>query len=58
MKYNIGEREPVCANCQHYYQHYTYYGGAYNPVNCGHCAYGRIKHRRPGESCERFLFRR
>lgn len=58
MKYNIEEREAVCANCQHYYQHYTYYDGAYNPVNCGHCAYGRIKHRRPGESCERFLFRR
>lgn len=58
MKYSIEEWEPVCANCHYYYQHHVQYDGIYVPAHCGHCACGRIKHRKPGESCERFVFRR
>lgn len=29
---------PLCANCKHFYQHYTQSGVE---VQCGHCAYPR-----------------
>ena len=58
MDIHIHESETVCATCRHYHQHYTKwpeYRDGYYPINYGHCAYPRIKERRPGcEACVRW----
>ena len=55
----IQEGEEVCANCRHYHQHYGFqpWDGKYLPLNCGHCAKPRHKHRRPGDACANFVRR-
>lgn len=54
----ISEREAVCINCKHFYQHYifTAYSG-FSPCNAGHCDYPRIKGRKPGDTCVNFCFK-
>lgn len=42
---------PFCFNCKRYFHHFNEVG---NKVNCGHCAYPRLKHREPYDTCERF----
>lgn len=54
MYWIISKAEEVCANCKHFFPHYTAVHGHRSPVNCGHCAYPRIKHRKPAQSCEHF----
>lgn len=53
----IDGADRVCANCEHFQQHYVkgnfYYGG-FAPVNSGHCCLRRPKARCPGDSCEEF----
>lgn len=55
MKIEISERETVCANCQHFYQHYIKNDGVYKACNAGHCCYPRLKNRRPGDVCEKWV---
>lgn len=58
----IGEAEEVCANCEHYVQHYmirTYplYStgiGEFMAVNDGHCVEPRVKRRKPSDTCGMF----
>ena len=55
MMYEIKEMEDVCANCQHFIQHYHKYSNFdYVAVNCGHCIYPRVKDRKPSETCDNF----
>lgn len=65
MILGIDEREEVCANCQHFIQHYVKPGryeiiaGRYEIIACnaGHCTYPRLKDRKPGETCDKFEFK-
>ena len=52
MDYKIFKEEEVCANCKHFYPHYGP-RGAY-VINCGHCCYPRLKHRKLNNTCEYF----
>lgn len=58
MILGIDEREEVCANCQHFIQHYVKPGSqVIVACNAGHCTYPRLKGRKPGETCDKFEFR-
>lgn len=58
MIYGIDEREEVCANCKHFIQHYVIVSDMGTmPCNAGHCIHPRIKVRRPGQTCEKFIFK-
>jgi hypothetical protein len=55
----IQDYEEVCANCKHYYQHYTIgkWGsmtGQLFAMNCGHCTEPRVKPKNPAGTCVRF----
>ena len=39
--------EPVCSTCLYSRQHYTFDQRKFFRVYCGHCTYGRPKHKRP-----------
>ena len=39
----------VCKNCIYYHQHYILSEERCDWVNCGHCAYPRLKHRKPND---------
>lgn len=57
--YGIEENEEVCANCEHFCQHYTekrYRDGrcGFVAVNYGHCVEPRVKERKPCDTCGRF----
>lgn len=41
----------ICANCKHYYQHYSKNG---YQLSMGHCAYPRMKQRRDYDTCDHF----
>lgn len=41
----------ACANCKHFYQHYTKCGDLFVS---GHCCYPRMKPRKVWDTCERF----
>ena len=62
MIIRINNREEVCANCEHFTQHYVMFEGfigGIGAINAGHCAYPRIKDRKPGHpACENFEVRR
>ncbi len=45
---------PMCANCEHFYQHYIKQGTDYHPLSFGHCAYPRMKDRDTFDLCEHF----
>ena len=56
MFYRIYENEAVCANCKHYRCHYVYdVILGFQMCNCGHCTLGRLKGRKPGDTCNSFL---
>jgi len=60
MTTEILEIENVCANCKHYHQHYSSGPALPSPywVNCGHCVFPRLKHRKPNcKGCEHFEVR-
>ena len=45
----------ICRNCVHYRRHYTLDKECCMAVNCGHCTYARIKHRKPDTpACDYF----
>lgn len=55
--YEIPDTEEVCANCEHYIQHYRrirdYRGvSTFSAVNAGHCTYPKVKERKPCDSCK------
>ncbi|MDO4327529.1 MAG: hypothetical protein Q4E24_16150 [bacterium] len=55
MLINITERDFVCANCQHFSQHYIKCGSSYHECYSGHCSYPRNKIREPGHpACVNF----
>lgn len=47
---------PMCKNCKHYYQHYTYFEDLkrFMPMNVGHCTEPRLKDRKPFDLCTRY----
>ena len=46
----------ICKNCTHFRQHYTVDAEHYSALNCGHCTWPRIKHRKPdSKACEHFV---
>ena len=52
MSYHIYNNEEVCANCAHFYPHYgQHVYGHMQTINCGHCPYPRMKHRKPSDTC-------
>ena len=41
-------KEAKCRDCKHFRQHYVHFCETrYDPINCGHCVYPRLKHRQP-----------
>lgn len=51
----IDVKEEVCANCQHFIQHYIKMESEIVACNAGHCVYPRLKHRSPcDKKCEHF----
>jgi len=42
---------PMCANCKHYYPHYSNIGRSFG---CGHCCYPRMKPRKAYDLCKYF----
>lgn len=51
----IDVKEEVCANCQHFIQHYIKIESEIVACNAGHCVYPRLKHRSPCcKKCEHF----
>ena len=47
------DKEQCCSRCKHYIQHYglNKRHQACEAINCGHCMYPRIKHRKPLDTC-------
>lgn len=47
---------PACLSCEHFRQHYTRNPETlcYMWVNCGHCTFPRLKHRKPYDVCEHY----
>lgn len=45
----------TCKECEHFRQHYVLDAQRGTPVNCGHCVYPGIKHRRPDTSACRYF---
>lgn len=49
------EKKPkACEFCGFFLQHYVKTGNSYVPTYCGHCVHGRIKGRKPDDSCQYF----
>ena len=47
---------PNCKNCEHLHQHYVLDKQSCTAVNCGHCSYPRLKHRKPNTpACTYYL---
>lgn len=47
-----------CGNCAHYRQHYILSKACCEGVNCGHCVYPRLKHRKPNDKvCTNYQYR-
>lgn len=59
----IEETEEVCANCEHYQQHYVMMSsnggrtGTWHAVNRGFCTKPRVKDRFPLDTCNQFHMR-
>lgn len=55
--FEIQEEKPrACERCKFYMQHYIKSGKQYAKTNSGHCVQGRIKARKPGDTCKFFEF--
>jgi len=50
----LNQGKQVCCTCAFYIQHYRKDGEKYYHVFCGHCVSGRLKSRKPGQTCERW----
>lgn len=55
----LPEGVPMCINCKHFHRHYVHKGPPvytvqWTPLNCGHCAYPRLKDRKAYDTCEHF----
>lgn len=37
---------PICKNCTHFCRHYTLSKDHCTAIDCGHCSYPRLKHRK------------
>lgn len=46
--YEAEEDTRMCGTCAHFHRHYTRLG---HPMNCGHCAYPRMKLRNETDDC-------
>ena len=46
--------EQVCYTCGHYIQHYRCdeKRSFFYAMGCGHCVFGRVKRREPGQACD------
>lgn len=57
---NIKEETECCANCEHFYRHYTDNRfrpdifGEFKLMHEGHCGYPRLKTRRLTDVCDHF----
>lgn len=55
--FNVNQEKPrACERCKFYMQHYIKSGKQYAKTNSGHCVQGRIKARKPGDTCKYFEF--
>lgn len=57
MKKKFGEETPkpkACEYCKFYIQHYMKVDGRYSKTCCGHCTQGRVKGRKPEDTCKYF----
>lgn len=57
MKEKFGEETPkpkACEYCKFYIQHYIKIDGRYSETYCGHCTHGRVKDRKPKDTCKYF----
>jgi hypothetical protein len=52
--FGFPDREPACANCRHYRQHYTKETDGYCRTDAGHCVYLLRRPRPPGYSCRSY----
>lgn len=56
-KFDEEELKPkACEYCKFYIQHYIKVGGNYSQTYCGHCTHGRVKDRKPSDTCKYFEF--
>lgn len=44
----------ACEYCKFYIQHYVKVGGSYTKTHCGHCTHGRVKGKKPSDTCQYF----
>lgn len=63
MFYEIEADEAVCANCNHFHQHFVERKDRLNirfftPCNEGHCVFPRRKNRKPSDTCDKFKERK
>ena len=48
--------EKQCKTCQHFMQHLALNGRRIFRVNCGHCAFGRVRRKLPdSKACENHI---
>lgn len=61
MQKQFADKQPkpkACEYCRFYIQHYVKMGCSYGKTHCGHCTHGRIKDRKPDNTCEYFELKR
>ena len=45
----------TCKSCAHYHQHYVLNQKRIFPIYCGHCAFSKVRNRRPySPACDNF----
>lgn len=57
MEKKLGEeniKPKACECCKFYIQHYVKIGERYAETYCGHCTHGRVKERKPKDTCKYF----
>lgn len=42
----------ACEYCKFYIQHYVKCRNGYTKTYCGHCTHGRLKDRKPSDTCK------
>lgn len=57
--WRLPEDIPFCINCAHFHRHYVVGGPpvfkvSMVPLDCGHCAFPRMKERKAYDTCGRF----
>ena len=53
---DFSRADEMCVNCKHFHPHYVPHGhtGFFSRLDCGHCAFPRLKNRRAYDVCEFF----